>query len=74
MLNSKNRIRNDIFRSLSSKRQTEGPVAVRMVVGRYKPQYCKGVLYYDWKVKKPMEMSASLKLTMDIILLVFCTI
>jgi len=73
MLNSKNWIRNDIFRSLSSKRQTEAPGAVRMVIGRYKSQYCKGGLYCDWKVRKPMEMSASLKLTMEFILLVFCT-
>jgi hypothetical protein len=73
MLNSKNGIFNYIFLSLSSKRQTETPGAVRMVIGRYKPQYCRGGLYYEWKLRKSMEMSASLQLTNDIILLVFCT-
>jgi hypothetical protein len=74
MLNSKNWIRNDILRSVSSKRQTEAPGAVQMVIGRYMPQYCRGGLYYDWEARRHKEMSGSLQLTTDIILLVFCAI
>jgi hypothetical protein len=54
--------------------QTEAPGAVRIVFEQYKPQNCRGVLFCDWNIRKPMEISASLKLKMDIIFLVFCTL
>jgi len=61
-------------RSPLSKRQTEAAFAVRMVIGRFKPQYCREGLYNDWNVGKPMEMSASLQIIADIIVLVLFTI
>lgn len=48
-------------RSPLSKRQTEAAVAIRVVIGRFQPQYCREGMCYDWNGRKSMEMSASLQ-------------